>query len=258
MKHALSKAPSGNDRSSSSVERHTPRYPGYDVMRKRDSVSWDDATRAVIDHRLAQRNVARFCNALEWQTLQALCAAIIPQAAGTSANSDEERNEARNEAHDKNREPAVPLAAYIDAKLADDVRDGFRDARLPPLREAWRTGLAALDAASRARHGVPFAQSRTASRDDLIRDMQRGALHGPEWHGMPSALFFTERVLHDLASAYYGHPQSWNEIGFGGPANPRGYVRMQANRRDPWEPAEAHDTTPAGLARVTRENRRVR
>ena len=69
-----------NHRSSKS----SGRYPGYDVMRKRDSVSWDDATRAVIDHRLAQRNVARFCSEVEWQTLQALCAAIIPQAAGAA------------------------------------------------------------------------------------------------------------------------------------------------------------------------------
>lgn len=246
-----------NQRSSKS----SGRYPGYDVMRKRDSVSWDDATRAVIDHRLAQRDVARFCSEVEWQTLQALCAAIIPQAAGAADAAGAAANsgkKADGKETDEGHEPAIPLAAYIDAKLADDVRDGFRDARLPPLRDAWRTGLAALDAASRARHHVPFAQLDNVSRDHLIRDMQRGALDGPEWHGMPSSLFFTERVLHDLSSAYYGHPQSWNEIGFGGPANPRGYVRMQANRRDPWEPAEAHDTTPADLARVERENRRVR
>jgi hypothetical protein len=39
----------------------------------------------------------------------------------------------------------------------------------------------------------------------------------------------------DLCGAYYSHPFAWNEIGFGGPASPRGYVRMDFNRRDPWE-----------------------
>ena len=39
-------------------------------------------------------------------------------------------------------------------------------------------------------------------------------------------------------SVYYAHPAAWSEIGFGGPASPRGYVRMQANRRDPWEAME--------------------
>ncbi len=39
----------------------------------------------------------------------------------------------------------------------------------------------------------------------------------------------------DICGAYYSHPFAWNEIGFGGPASPRGYVRMDFNRRDPWE-----------------------
>jgi hypothetical protein len=46
-------------------------------------------------------------------------------------------------------------------------------------------------------------------------------------------------VLHDVINAYYAHPTAWSEIGFGGPASPRGYVRLDAGRRDPWEAAEA-------------------
>ena len=38
-----------------------------------------------------------------------------------------------------------------------------------------------------------------------------------------------------MVVAYYAHPAAWNEIGFGGPASPRGYVRMDFDRRDPWE-----------------------
>jgi hypothetical protein len=57
---------------------------------------------------------------------------------------------------------------------------------------------------------------------------------------MPCNVFFRERVTHDVLAAYYSHPTAWNEIGFGGPAAPRGYVRMYFNRRDPWEAAEAY------------------
>ncbi len=46
-------------------------------------------------------------------------------------------------------------------------------------------------------------------------------------------------MIADITHAYYAHPTAWNEIGFGGPASPRGYVRMQLDRRDPWEAAEA-------------------
>ena len=45
------------------------RYPGYDVLNKRDTVSWDDATRAVIDERLATPSAPAFFDAVEWRAL---------------------------------------------------------------------------------------------------------------------------------------------------------------------------------------------
>jgi len=194
------------------------RYPGYDVMAKRDTPSWNDATRRVIDARLAIVDAPRFLDEQAWLTLRAICDGIVPQ---------------------HSRDTRVPIAAMVDRKLVEDHRDGYRDARLPPLREAWRRGLAALGAAARARSGVAFHRLTAAARDALLQDMHDGKLDGPEWGGMPSKLFFCGRVTHDILAAYYSHPAAWNEIGFGGPAAPRGYVRMYFNRRDPWEAAEA-------------------
>ncbi|WP_027802203.1 gluconate 2-dehydrogenase subunit 3 family protein [Paraburkholderia dilworthii] len=195
-----------------------PRYPGYDVTMKRDTPSWDDVTRTVIDERLATPQEPHFFDAVEWKALGALCASIVPQ--------------------DRQR-PAVPVAALVDARLARNTGDGYRDARLPPMRDAWRIGLRALDAESRARHELPFASIEDQARHALLTDMQQGKLDSVEWRGMPPAVFFAERVLHDICGMYYAHPHAWSEIGFGGPANPRGYVRMYFNRRDPWEAAEA-------------------
>jgi len=48
-------------------------------------------------------------------------------------------------------------------------------------------------------------------------------------------------VLRTAVSIYYAHPAAWNEIGFGGPASPRGYVRLGFDRRDPWEADERCD-----------------
>ena len=195
------------------------RFPGYDVLAKRDTPSWNDATRRVMDARLAIVDAPEFLDQHQWLTLRAICDGIVPQSA---------RPQVR-----------VPIAAMVDRKLAKDHRDGYRDARLPPLREAWRRGLAALDAAAQARAGVPFHLLAAAARDALLKDLHDGKLEGPEWGGMPCKLFFRERVTHDILAAYYSHPTAWNEIGFGGPASPRGYVRMYFNRRDPWEAAEA-------------------
>jgi hypothetical protein len=227
------------------------RYPGYDVMRKRDTPSWDDATREVVDARLAQRNTPRFCNDAQWRTLCALCAVIVPRSRPAPSPPPGEAQPAGR----RWGEPAVPVAAFVDGKLAADQRDGYRNARLPVLRDAWRIGLAALDTESRHAYGSAFAELGEAEQRMLVTRMQRGELEDPSWEGMPCKLFFSLRVLHDIGSAYYAHPQAWNEIGFGGPANPRGYVRLQANRRDPWEPAEAK----AGHeANALQENRRAR
>lgn len=209
-------------------------YPGYDVLNKRDTPSWDDATRAVIAERLGVRNEPQFCDAVQWLALTHLCRCIVPQA---------------------DAEPRVPLASFVDAKLASDKSDGYRDARLPPLREAWRIGLAALDAESRAQFGLPFASVESPQQRALLEQMQRGDMRHEAWQTMPSRLFFEKRILHDICSAYYAHPHAWSEIGFGGPANPRGYVRLYFDRRDPWEAVEAQ---PGGEARARKENQRAR
>jgi hypothetical protein len=194
------------------------RYPRYDVLAKRYSLSWNEKTRRVIDERLAIAREPRFCTADEWRTLAAICARIVPQPA---------------------TRPPVPVAALVDAKLLEDRRDGYRNSRLPPLREAWRRGLAALDAEAQQRFNVPFHMLDSAEQEALLRAAQDGNLENAAWGGLSCRLFFMKRVLPDLVSAYYGHPTAWNEIGFGGPASPRGYVRMDFDRRDPWEAAEA-------------------
>ena len=84
--------------------------------------------------------------------------------------------------------------------------------------------------------------------------MQKGELKGRAWDGMPSDTFFNMRLAHDIVVAYYAHPTAWSEIGWGGPASPRGYVRMDFDERDPWEAAEAK---PGDETAARRKNRRV-
>jgi hypothetical protein len=47
-------------------------------------------------------------------------------------------------------------------------------------------------------------------------------------------------------AAFYSHPHAWQEIGFGGPAYPRGYKALGLNGREGWEVPEvdAHDPLP--------------
>ena len=55
------------------------RFPGYDVLSKRDTPSWNEVTREVIERRLATPREPRFFTASEWRTLEALCGRILPQ-----------------------------------------------------------------------------------------------------------------------------------------------------------------------------------
>jgi hypothetical protein len=196
------------------------RYPGYNVLNKRNTVSWNDQTRAVIDTRIRiDPELHQFCDEVEWKALRAICAQIIPQPA--------------------DRPMQAPIAAMIDQKLHSSNGDGYRDSRLPEQDRAWRLGLAAIDAEAVDTCDKPFSDLSYDQQHWLLGKIQRGQVSTDVWQDMPPAIFFARRLLHDIISAYYAHPVSWNEIGFGGPASPRGYVRMNFDRRDPWEAAEA-------------------
>ncbi|MBE1161552.1 gluconate 2-dehydrogenase subunit 3 family protein [Dyella acidiphila] len=210
------------------------RYPGYNVLDKRGTVSWDDVTREVIKQRMAPPSESRFLDPLAWQTLQAVCESVMPQSPEAAQ---------------------IPVAAMLDERLRTNAGDGYRDMRLPPLRQAWRIGLAALNEESIATFRQPYYSLAAPQRHLLLERMQRGELVHPAWHGLPSDIFFSNRVLKDICAIYYSHPYAWNQIGFGGPANPRGYVRMYFDRRDPWEAAEAK---PGHEVRARRGKHRVR
>jgi hypothetical protein len=209
-------------------------YPGYDVLAKWNSPSWNDKTRDVISHRLAVANEPRFFTAEEFESVTAMANRIVPQARLPSR---------------------IPVAALLDRKLQDGVLDGYRPAGMPRDGEAWRVGLNALNAEARSLHSLRFAEIAGPDQDALLQRCEAGELHAPEWAGMPPGAFFKHRLLHDLVLAYYSHPAAWNEIGWGGPASPRGYVRLDFDDRDPWEAAEAK---PGDEVTALRINRHVR
>ena len=215
------------------TESRQDRYPGYDVLAKRDTPSWNDATRDAIDRRLAVPRQPRFFDAGEWAVLGAVCDRIMPQP---------------------DDRPKVPLPAYVDQKLHDSKRDGYRYEGVPEQGEAWRRGLAALEEAAMRDHHAGFAALGPEQQDAMLRQTEKGELKAEALQGMSPAGFFNHRIIQDVISAYYAHPTGWNEIGFGGPASPRGYVRTDLNRRDPWEASEAR---PGREAQARRENARV-
>jgi hypothetical protein len=189
-------------------------YPGYDVLAKWDSLSFNAATREVLASRLAEPPAFRFFDAEEADLLQAIVERLLPQPDRTNP---------------------IPVARWIDAYLFEGKDQGYRHARLPSRAETWRRGLAGIAAEAERRFDVPFVQLGPERQDAALQAVQRGDTDPDAWGGLDPRRFFVDDLLTLAAQLYYTHPDAWSEIGFGGPASPRGYVRMGFGERDPWE-----------------------
>jgi Gluconate 2-dehydrogenase subunit 3 len=214
---------------STKLPKADSRYPGYDVLAKRFGPSWNEQTRRVVAQRLATTPQPRFFTTEEFQTVSAIAACIVPQP-GTRA--------------------PIPVAALVDHKLHRGVSDGYRLAGTPRDGDAWRLGVRALDADAENAHGERFHRLNVSLQHDLLQRMQSGSLNAPEWGEMHPRDFFKHRMARDIVLAYYAHPSAWSEIGWGGPASPRGYVRLDFDERDPWEAAEAKDSDDSSVRRI--------
>ena len=53
-----------------------------------------------------------------------------------------------------------------------------------------------------------------------------------------------EVVMRAVVQGFYSHPWAWNEMGFGGPAYPRGYAALGAGHKEHWEGDEAFEIDP--------------
>ncbi len=197
---------------------NTP-YPDYDVLDKRDTPSWNDQTRRVVDRRVQEVPERRSLAEEEWETLEAVTDRLIPQP-------------------DRPEEP-VAIVPWIDRKLDQNKGRGYRYEDMPPMREAWRLGLSGIEEESVQRFGVRFTELFPEQQDEVLRGIQQGEVEGALWEMLPARRFFKD-MLETVAGIYYSHPAAWSEIGYGGPASPRGYVRLGMNERDAWEAEERH------------------
>jgi hypothetical protein len=192
-------------------------YADYDVLAKWDTPSWNDRTREVVRRRLEEVPGRRFLTEEEWRLLEAVTARLIPQP---------------------EREAPVPIVPWIDEMLFENRGPGFRYADMPPLRDAWRQGLAGIAGEARDRHGGDFESLPPAQQDEILTDVQHNCTDRRWWGDLPAGGFFLHLLLHETVAIYYSHPAAWSEIGYGGPASPRGYVRLGFDARDPWEAEE--------------------
>jgi hypothetical protein len=194
-----------------------PRFPGFDVLAQVEH--WDPVTAGVVLARLGPPPPIRFFTADEEAVARPLLDLLLDQRA----------------------EPRVPVLEMIDSRLSENSTDGWRYEDLPEDGQAWRDTLAALDQDAQDAHGTGFAHCADDVRRALIQAVQD--LGAKPWHDLPASKVWSLWTRY-ACTAFYSHPWVWNEIGFGGPAYPRGYKNAGIGRREPWEVADHEDRDP--------------
>jgi hypothetical protein len=111
---------------------------------------------------------------------------------------------------------------------------------MPPDQEAYHVGLKAIDEMASERFGAPFIDLSVHRQELILKSIHDGEPDPdhPAWKRMPIHRFWA-LLMEDCVTAYYSHPWAWDEIGFGGPAYPRGYMRLENGLPEPWESEEA-------------------
>jgi hypothetical protein len=150
-------------------------------------------------------------------------------------------------------DPRIDVIADIDSRLALEMTDGWRYDDLPEDGQAWRDTLAALDDDAHSEHGKGFALLGSEQQMALIQRVQDCS---DKWHGMPAEQVWSLWTRYACAG-FYAHPWAWNEIGFGGPAYPRGYKNLGFDSREPWEKPERDAEDPVPWATRTDQARKA-
>jgi len=188
------------------------RFPGFNVL---DQTShWDPVTAGVVLSRVGRPPGIRFFTPAEEATATALCDRLLGQ----------------------DDQPKVAVVPMIDARLAEQETDGWRYDDMPEDGQAWRDTLRFLDEDSRDAWSHPFVQAAAEDQRAVLQAVQD--LGGKEWHGLNAAHVWSLWTRY-ACTAFYAHPAAWNEIGFPGPAYPRGYKNPGVGKREPFEAADA-------------------
>ncbi|HEX8994695.1 MAG TPA: gluconate 2-dehydrogenase subunit 3 family protein [Ktedonobacterales bacterium] len=193
-------------------------YPGFSTLGQQ--AFWDEATRAVVRKRVEQVAPISFFSEDEARVLRAVCDRVLPQ-------------------DDRTPERRIPIVNVIDERLSAGRIEGYRYDDMPPDGQAYRLAIQGIEAIAHSLGAASFVELSQRQQDEALKSLHDGKpLAGDDiWRQMNVRRFWLMLVT-DCTGAYYAHPWAWDEIGFGGPAYPRGYMRLRDGQPEPWETRE--------------------
>ncbi|MDA8235063.1 MAG: gluconate 2-dehydrogenase subunit 3 family protein [Clostridia bacterium] len=187
-------------------------YPQFDMLQNSDH--WDEYTARLIRKRMIEPGKPRFLAEQELELLKKVCSRLLGE---------------------ENGDRLAQVVGHIDHKLADNIGEGYRKANLPEERILFRNGLTGINETAKGLfQGKEFPDLKPEEQDRVLTEMAGGQPPGAIWQGLPAKDFF-KILLREAVEIYCSLPGVWSQMGYAGPAYPRGYVRIELGGVDPWE-----------------------
>lgn len=192
------------------IQRH---YPSFNVMDEREA--WDDHTRSIVDSRLdILKNTYQFLTLDEAKLLELLSSLLM----------EEDR-----------KDIILYTIQHMDDTLHASIGESQRKHGVPEAKILIRDGLQKLEECAQSVRSTSFSQLTASAQMKVLEQVSSGtALPDTVWATAHQKAFF-QKILNFTIEAYCSHPTVWSEIGYAGPAYPRGYVRADIGHLDPWE-----------------------
>lgn len=186
-------------------------YPTFDVLK--EQTAWDEYSRSIVLQRLKPPEPT-FLMLHEIDMLRAVVANLVYE-----------------------HRPVIIdfIVSHIDKQLGSPIGESDREVGVPAQDILVRKGLAALNATALAMGGSTFDTSPVELQADIMQKLQKGHAPVPAEHAtLPQKELF-KKLLRLAVDGLSSHPTIWSEMGYAGPAYPRGYYRIERGLHDPWE-----------------------
>lgn len=187
------------------------RYPDYNIMSEQEA--WDAHSRSIVASRLEGVHGYQSLTLTEAEMLRAICSLL---------------------AGDNRANIIQFVLSHIDRALNAPSGESERKPSVPKAGDLLRLGMKRLDQWAMSHHLRPFIDLTETDQLSIITALCEEKLPLDGDSNFPQKAFFN-RLLSWTVESYYSHPTVWSEIGYGGPAYPRGYVRANLGQLDPWE-----------------------
>ncbi|WP_240041001.1 gluconate 2-dehydrogenase subunit 3 family protein [Paenibacillus ginsengarvi] len=175
---------------------------------------WDDHTQTIVTSRLKTNEGFQFFTSAEAEMVGRISSLLV---------------------NDETPDVLQFVVAHIDQTLHQSPGESQRKPGVPAASALVRTGLQAIEQGAQSVYGSSYMNLDIAEQKRYLQHISESIAEPQKvWTTVPQQELF-KKIQNLTVEAYCSHPKIWSEIGYAGPAYPRGYVRTQLGQLDPWE-----------------------